>query len=136
MQRNYIPVASAKQVDIDTTNTYTSFSKCILYQMNHVHNQGWQIKPTASTVHKFQLPANILSSAHTSLGYWGLHCPLISANLFEITTEVVCIQCDFVACYSSVMIQQQFLTSRKQTYIEICVILNIRHICVRSKNIF
>ena len=35
--------------------------------------------------------------------------PLNSANLREITTLVVCIPFNFAPCYSSVIIQQQFL---------------------------
>jgi hypothetical protein len=40
------------------------------------------------------------------------------------------IQFNFVLCYSSVIILQQFLTSCTQMYIEICVIVNTVHIYV------
>jgi len=76
-QGNNIRVASAKQVfnkrDISTTKICMSFSKCILCQMDYFCNQVKQIKISATTVHTFQFPPNILSLVHVSLGYWGLH---------------------------------------------------------------
>jgi hypothetical protein len=51
----------------------------------------------------------------------------------------VCITLNFVPCYFSFNIQQQFLipcTQCSQMYIETCVTANITYLCVRSQNMF
>ena len=133
IQRNYLPVASAKRVFKKETPillTRTRLSQnvyCVKWTMSAIRGNRSIFLP---------LLTYILISSHYSLfdtrivRILGLHCPVSSGNLFEITTQVVWTQFNFVPCYSSVIIQQQFLSSRTQMYTEICVIINTTHIYV------
>jgi hypothetical protein len=62
-------------------------------------------------------------------------CPSSSANLCEIITLVVCIQFNFVPCYSSVTIWHQSIKPSTQMYIEMCDCNYSTYLCVRSQNL-
>jgi len=114
IQRNYIPVASVKQVFKKETPILLT---CIrLFQNNTMSNEPFlQPGVTDQTFCKYSTYSSIstqysLFSTRIVRILGIIFCPLSSANLCEITTDVVCIEFNFVPCYSSVIIQQQFLT--------------------------
>jgi hypothetical protein len=129
MQRNYIPVTSVKQ----TVKNQTS----ILLICIRLSQNIYCVKRTMSAIRgnksKFCLSGrHILIPSQYCPVYTRIirilvttFCPLSSADLYEVTTLVVCTTFNFVPSYSSVTIQQQFLIPCTQMYIEIC-----QHTCM------